>query len=150
MSLSALAIIAATIVFSSFVSGVFGMAGGMVLLGVLLNYFDVATGMILFSIIQLFANGWRVLQWRRYVLWPILGWYVVGAAISFAGMWTIAFVPDKAMVYLALGLMPFVVEALPAAMRPNIEWRGGPFLTGPAPPRIPIFAGVGGAFFAVF
>src|SRR5260221_13438044 len=124
MTLSTLAILGATIVFTSFLSGVFGMAGGMILLGVLLNYFDVATGMILFSIIQLFANGWRVLQWRRYVLWPILGWYVVGAAISFAGMWTIAFVPDKAMVYLALGLMPFVVEALPAAMRPNIEWRG--------------------------
>jgi uncharacterized protein len=52
MTLSALAIIGATIVFSSFLSGVFGMAGGMVLFGVLLNYFDVATGMILFSIIQ--------------------------------------------------------------------------------------------------
>jgi hypothetical protein len=54
-------------------------------------------------------------QWRSYVLWPIFGWYVAGAAISFAGMWTIAFVPDKAMVYLTLGLMPFVVESLPAA-----------------------------------
>ena len=39
-------------------------------------------------------------------------------------MWMIAFVPDKAMVYLGLGLMPFVVEALPASMRPNIEWKG--------------------------
>jgi hypothetical protein len=68
--------------------------------------------MILFSIIQLFANGWRVVQWRSYVLWPIFGWYLAGAAISFAGMWMIAFVPDKAMVYLALGLMPFAVEAL--------------------------------------
>src|SRR5262245_10859926 len=96
MAPSVLALIGATVVFSSFLSGVFGMAGGMVLLGVLLNYFDVATGMILFSIIQLFANGWRVLQWRRYVLWPIFGWYVVGAAISFAGMWMVAFVPDKA------------------------------------------------------
>ena len=56
MTPSALAIIGVTIVFSSFISGVFGMAGGMVLLGVLLNYFDVATGMILFSIIQLFAE----------------------------------------------------------------------------------------------
>src|SRR5262245_48651565 len=101
MAPSVLALIGATVVFSSFLSGVFGMAGGMVLLGVLLNYFDVATGMILFSIIQLFANGWRVLQWRRYVLWPIFGWYVVGAAISFTSMWMIAFVPDKAMVYLA-------------------------------------------------
>jgi uncharacterized protein len=57
MAPSILALIGATILFSSFLSGVFGMAGGMVLLGVLLNYFDVATGMILFSIIQLFANG---------------------------------------------------------------------------------------------
>src|SRR3989442_5701357 len=150
MTPSVLALIGATIVFSSFLSGVFGMAGGMVLLGVLLNYFDVATGMILFSIIQLFANGWRVLQWRRYVLWPILGWYVVGAAISFAGMWTIAFVPDKAMVYLALGLRPFVVEALPDAMRPNIEWRGGAFITRPAATIIHIFAGGGGTFFSYF
>src|SRR6266481_483404 len=124
MTPSVLALIGATIVFSSFLSGVFGMAGGMVLLG--------------------------VLQWRRYVLWPIFGWYVVGAAISFAGMWMIAFVPDKAMVYLALGLMPFVVEALPAVMRPNIEWRGVPFITGVATTIIQILAGVGGLFLDIF
>src|SRR5216684_1032315 len=150
MTPSVLAIVGATIVFSSFVSGVFGMAGGMILLGVLLNYFDVATGMILFSLIQLFANGWRALQWRSYVLWPIFAWYVLGALISFAFMWTIAFVPDKAMVYLALGLMPFLVEALPTAMRPNIEGRGVPFFTGMATTVVQILAGVGGLFLDVF
>src|SRR5437879_3026245 len=142
MSPSVLAIIGVTIVFSSFVSGVFGMAGGMVLLGVLLNYFDVATGMILFSIIQLFANGWRAL----YVLWPVFAWYVLGAVISFGAMWMIAFIPDKALVYLALGLTPFVVEVLPVGMRPNIEWRGVPFLTGVLTTVIQILAGVGGLF----
>ena len=150
MTPSALAVIGLTIVVSSFLSGVFGMAGGMVLLGVLLTYFDVATGMIFFSVIQLFANGWRVVQWRRYVLLPILGWYVAGAVIAFACMWMIAFVPDKAMVYLALGLMPFVVEALPAALRPNIEWRGVPFFTGIATTIIQILAGVGGLFLDIF
>jgi uncharacterized membrane protein YfcA len=150
MTPSALALIGATIVFSSFLSGVFGMAGGMVLLGMLLNYFDVATGMILFSIIQLFANGWRVVQWRSYVLWPIFFWYVLGAVISFGFMWMIAFVPDKAMVYLALGLMPFVVEVLPASMRPNIEWRGVPFFTGVVTTVIQILAGVGGLFLDIF
>jgi uncharacterized membrane protein YfcA len=150
MTPAAFAVIGITIVCSSFISGVFGMAGGMVLLGVLLNYFDVATGMILFSIIQLFANGWRVVQWRRYVLWPIFAWYVLGALASFAVMWTIAIVPDKATVYLALGLMPFVVEALPAAMRPNIEWRGVPLLTGVVTTVIQILAGVGGLFLDIF
>jgi uncharacterized membrane protein YfcA len=150
MTPSVLAIIGATIVFSSFLSGVFGMAGGMVLLGVLLNYFDVATGMIFFSIIQLFANGWRVVQWRRYVLWPIFGWYVVGAMFAFACMWAIALVPDKATVYLALGLMPFAVEALPAAMRPNIEWKGVPLVTGVAATVVQVLAGVGGLFLDIF
>jgi uncharacterized protein len=150
MTPSALALIAATIVFSSFLSGVFGMAGGMVLLGVLLNYFDVATGMIFFSIIQLFANGWRVVQWRRYVLWPIFGWYALGAMVAFACMWAIAFVPDKATVYLALGVMPFAVEALPAAMRPNIEWKGVPLVTGVAATVVQVLAGVGGLFLDIF
>src|SRR5262249_26409711 len=150
MAPSVLALLGATIVFTSFLSGVFGMAGGMILLGVLLNYFDVATAMILFSIIQLFANGWRALQWRSYVLWPIFGWYVLGAAISFAGMWTIAFVPDKAMVFLMLGVMPFAIEALPAAARPNIEWRGVPFLTGGAATGVQILARGGGGCFGVF
>src|SRR5262245_19637782 len=124
MPLSTLAIIGVTIVCSSFISGVFGMAGGMILLGVLLNYFDVATGMILFSIIQFFVNVLRVVQWRQYVLWPIFGWYVVGAAISFAIMWTVALVPDKATVYLLLGLLQFVLEALSAFFASNFDWSG--------------------------
>jgi len=150
MTLSGLLVVGVTILVSSFISGVFGMAGGMILLGVLLAYFDVATGMILFSIIQLFVNGGRVVQWRSYVLWPIVGWYVVGAALAFAAMWTVAFVPDKAMVYIALGIMPFAIEALPASARPNIEWRGVPFFTGIAATVVQVLAGVGGLFLDIF
>jgi len=150
MTPAVLAIIGVTIVCSSFISGVFGMAGGMVLLGVLLNYFDVATAMILFSILQFFVNALRVVQWRQYVLWPIFGWYVAGAVISFAVMWTIALVPDKATVYLLLGLMPFAVEALPASMRPNIQRRGVPFFTGMVTTVIQILSGVGGLALDIF
>jgi len=42
MTIASLVVIGVTIIASSFISGVFGMAGGMILLGVLLNYFDVA------------------------------------------------------------------------------------------------------------
>ncbi|HTS42493.1 MAG TPA: sulfite exporter TauE/SafE family protein [Xanthobacteraceae bacterium] len=150
MTANALALIGITIIFSSFVSGVFGMAGGMVLLGVLLVYFDVATGMVLFSIIQLAANGWRALHWRRYVRWPIFYHYVAGAIVAFAVMRLIAFVPNKMMVYLALGLMPFAVEVLPISLRPNIEWRGVPFITGVLTTVIQFLAGVGGLFLDIF
>jgi uncharacterized membrane protein YfcA len=150
MTVASLALIGLTIVVSSFISAVFGMAGGMILLGVLLNYFDVAAGMILFSIIQFCVNGSRVVQWRHYVRWPIFYWYMLGATIAFAMMWMVAYIPDKAVVYLLLGLMPFAVEALPVAMRPNIEWRGVPVITGFLTSIIQILAGVGGLMLDIF
>jgi len=150
MTAASLAVIGVTILFSSFISALFGMAGGMVLLGVLLIYFDVATGMILFSIIQLAANGWRALHWRRFVLWPVFFWYVLGASLAFAAMRVIAFVPDKALVYILLGLMPFMVEALPSSMQPSIEWRGVPFVTGIFTTILQFLAGVGGLFLDIF
>ena len=60
------------------------MAGGMVVIGVLLIYFDVATAMILFSIIQLAANGLRAFQWWSFVRWDIFWLYCVGGAVAFA------------------------------------------------------------------
>jgi uncharacterized protein len=150
MTLATFALIELTILISSFISGVFGMAGGMILLGVLLNYFDVASAMILFSIIQFFANGWRALQWRRYVRWPIFFKYLIGAVIAFAAMYSVRFVPDKTMVYLSLGLMPFAIEMLPRDMRPNIEWRGVPFVTGMLTTVIQVLSGVGGLFLDIF
>jgi uncharacterized protein len=150
MGAASLALIGATIVLSSFISGIFGMAGGMILLGVLLIYFDVATGMVLFSLIQLVTNGWRLLHWRQYVLWPIFGWYLAGALVAFAAMRAIAFVPDKATVYLLIGAMPFMVEALPERARPNIEWRGVPFVTGILTTIVQFLSGVGGLFLDIF
>ena len=81
MTLSAMAVIGATIAVSSFLSGVFGMAGGMVLLGVLLVYFDVPTSMLVFSIIQMASNGWRTMLWWRFIRWRIFGVYVLDGVI---------------------------------------------------------------------
>jgi uncharacterized membrane protein YfcA len=143
MTAASLAIIGVTILFSSFISALFGMAGGMVLLGVLLIYLDVATAMVLFSIIQLGTNGWRALHWRKFVLWPIFWWYVLGTMIAFGAMRALAFIPDKATVYILLGLMPFMVEMVPASLRPNIEWRGVPLVTGFFTTVIQFLSGVG-------
>jgi uncharacterized protein len=150
MTFTVMAVVAATIVVSSFLSGVFGMAGGMILLGVLLVYFDVPTSMLLFSIIQMASNGWRTFLWRRFVLWRIFFVYVVGAAVAFTIMRFIAFVPDKAMVYLSLGFLPYLIEILPRRARPNIEWRGVPFITGFLTTIVQLIAGVGGLFLDIF
>lgn len=150
MTVTALVIIALAIVFTSFLSGVFGMAGGMILLGVLLLFLDVIPAMVLFSSIQLASNGWRVLLWRRYILWRIFFLYLAGAAVAFVVMRWIAFVPDKALVYLALGALPFLIYLLPANARPNIEVRGVPLITGFFTTIIQLLVGVGGLFLDIF
>jgi uncharacterized protein len=145
-----LALIAAAVAVSSFLSGVFGMAGGMILLGVLLVYFDVSTAMVLFSIIQFAANGWRALLWWRYVRWPIFFHYVAGAIAAFVSLRAFAFVPDKATVYFLLGIMPFAVDLLPGRAHPNIEWQGVAFVSGALTTVVQFMAGVGGVFLDIF
>jgi uncharacterized protein len=143
-------LIACTIISTSFISGLFGMAGGMILVGVLLVYFDVATGMVIFSIIQFVANGWRALLWVRFVVWRIFFVYVSGAVISFAIMRYVAIIPSKATVYLGLGALPFAIEILPRRLHPNIEWRGVPFITGVLTTVVQLLTGVGGLFLDMF
>src|SRR3954454_9504329 len=146
----AYALIGFTIISTSFISGLFGMAGGMILVGVLIAYFDVATAMVIFSLIQLVANGWRAVLWARFVLWRIFFVYVAGAVISFAVMRYVAIVPSKAAVYLGLGIMPFLIELLPMRARPNIEWRGVPFVTRVLTTVIQLLTGLRGLFLDIF
>ncbi len=150
MPLASIALIGATILVSSLISGTFGMAGGMVLLGVLLIYFPVTTAMVLFSLIQFVANAWRAALWGRFVRWRIFLEYAVGGVIAFAILRLIAYVPDTATVYFLLGLLPFCVEVLPVRARPNIEWRGVPYVTGFLTTVVQFMAGVGGPFLDVF
>ena len=65
-------------------------------------------------------------------------------------MRTIAYVPDKAVVYILLGAMPFFVDVLPKSMRPSIEWRGVPVFTGVVTTVIQFLSGVGGLFLDIF
>jgi uncharacterized membrane protein YfcA len=84
------------------------------------------------------------------VLWSIFFPYVAGAMLAFVALRLIAYVPDKATVYLLLGALPFCIEALPARARPNIQWRGMPFVTGFLTTIVQFMAGVGGPFLDVF
>jgi len=146
----ALAILGLTILATSFIAGVFGLAGGMILLGVLLIYFDVATGMVMFSALQFSANVSRVTLWRKFILWPIFWQFMAGGCIAFGLMRLIAFIPDKATVYLLLGAMPFCIEALPGTWRPNIEWRYVPYASGFFTTLVLLISGSGGLFLDVF
>jgi uncharacterized membrane protein YfcA len=150
MSLAALATIGAAVFVASFVSGVFGIAGGMIMLGVLLIFFDVPTAMVMVSLLATAGNAWRVASWWRYIDWPILWAYAAGGLVAVIGLRFVAFLPSKALVYLILGLIPYLVEAIPKRWQLNIERRGVAVFSGFATTAIQLIAGNGGLLLDVF
>ena len=118
------AVIAVTTFFGAFVSGIFGMVGGQILLAVLLYYLPVAAAMTVFSG-MMFVNGvWRGLMWRQHIHWPITIRYVLGAIVAYGVMLLVAFVPSKPVVYLGIGLMPLLGDLVPKKFAPDITRRG--------------------------
>jgi uncharacterized protein len=138
------------IVVTSFISGVFGMAGGLILLGILLIFLDVAPAMVLFAIVQLGSNGWRSLLWRKLVVWSIVWRYLIGATAAFLVMRLVSFVPDKAMIYLALGSIVFAVDLLPRVLTPDITRPGVPYICGLFIMALQLVAGAAGHVLDMF
>jgi uncharacterized membrane protein YfcA len=145
LSLAALAVLG-----TSFLSGVVGMAGGMILLGILLLLMDVTAAMVLHGITQIASNGWRAYLWRAHIRWRIIAGYALGSFIMFGVMKLIAYVPDKAVVYIAMGLTPFIILALPLRHVPEITRPGAPILCGASVMTVQLFAGVAGNVLDVF
>lgn len=150
LTLPTLAVVGVTVLATSFLSGIFGMAGGLILLGVLLLYMDVAPAMVLFGVIQTAANGWRALLWRAHVQWQIVWRFVIGSCAMFLAMRSVAFVPDKALLYLGLGIIPFAAELLPKRLAPDITRPGAPYVCGAFIMLIQLLAGAAGHILDMF
>jgi uncharacterized membrane protein YfcA len=147
---AALALIAVTTLASSFISGLFGMAGGLILLGVLLVFMDVAPAMVLFGTIQMVSNGWRATLWLRYVDWSIVWRFLVGSTTMFLLMRTVAILPSKAALYLMLGLLPFAAYLVPKRVSLDITKPGVPYFAGCLIIVLQLMAGAAGHILDVF
>ncbi len=143
-------VVAFTVLATSFLSGIFGMAGGMILLGVLLVFMDVAPAMILFGAIQGAANGWRALLWHAHIHWSVVWRYVIGATVAFLAMRTVAFVPDKAVLFICIGALPFLAYLIPERFMPDVSQPWGPYICGLVVLTLQLIAGGAGHILDMF
>jgi uncharacterized membrane protein YfcA len=150
MSVFTAAFLIAAAFVTATLSGVFGMAGGLVLMGALALVLPVSAAFVTHGLLQLVANGWRAVLHRRHVRWDIVGWYALASLIAGAAVSLLAFTPSKPLLYLLLGLVPGLTW-LPQrwinldAARPLQAFLSGLSVTG-----LNLVAGVAGPLLDIF
>jgi len=145
--LAGLAVLA---VVTSFISGIFGMAGGMILIGFQLLMLPVPVAMVFHGVIQIAANGWRSWLWRHHINWRVVAEFGLGSLFSLVVFSSFAFVPPKWVVLMAVGLTPFVALSVPQSVAPNIERHGQAFLAGAIGGALQLVSGVTGPILDIF
>ncbi|MEP4052279.1 MAG: TSUP family transporter [Litorimonas sp.] len=91
------------------ISGLFGMAGGLVFMGIIASLMSVSAAMVVHGVVQSVSNGSRSAILREHIRWDILWWQLLGALPAIALMLWVAFTPNKAQLFLALGLLPILL-----------------------------------------
>jgi uncharacterized membrane protein YfcA len=144
MSAILIAVLCVVMVGTSLLSGIFGMAGGMILIGVLLAMMPVPEAMMLHGVTQMASNGWRGLLWWRYVRPGAAAAYILGSLLALL-VWSFTrYVPSTPIALLFVGLTPFAVRLAPENYRPNPErWQQG-ILYGLACMTLILLCGVAG------
>jgi uncharacterized membrane protein YfcA len=142
--------LAATILATSALSGVLGMGGGMILMGVMAALLPIGTAMVLHGLTGVSANGYRAWLLRRHIAWKILGLYAVSAVATTALLWQWRFVPSPMTVYLILGGLPLVVMALPRRLAFDATRPWHAVLSGILVTVVQCTAGVAGPLLDVF
>ncbi|TAL35396.1 sulfite exporter TauE/SafE family protein [Phenylobacterium sp.] len=150
MTLLAAAFVVCMAFVTATLSGVFGMAGGLVLMGALAFVLPVQAAFVSHGILQLVANGWRSILHRKHVRWDIVGWYALASLIAGLIVAGLSFAPSKPLLFLLLGLVPFLTW-LPQgwinldAARPRQAFLSGLTVTG-----LNLTAGVAGPLLDIF
>jgi len=134
---------------TSILSGVFGMAGGLILMGVYASLLPVATAMVLHGTTQIAANGMRAVLLFREVYAPGLRAYTVGALLAFIALSQLRVVLPPFGVFLGLGLLPFAARLMPADKLDFANPRAA-MLCGALVAGVQLLAGVAGPLLDVF
>jgi uncharacterized membrane protein YfcA len=119
----------------------------MLILGLAL---PVQAAMVLHGTTQFFSNGWRAVIWRQWIDWKIVGLYMLGALPAILIPFAIAYVPEKPVMLILLGAVPYAALALPQSLaldasKPNHALACGFLVAG-----LQLIAGVAGPLLDTF
>ena len=132
------------------ISGVLSLGGGTILMGVFGWVLPVSVAMILHGVIQFTTNVTRFYLYYQHVHWKVLRGYLLGTAICVATFAWAAFVPDKAVLFIVLGISPFLHFVLPKNLSLDITKRGAASSCGVIVTAFLLSAGVSGSMLDLY
>lgn len=135
---------------TSFVSGIFGVAGGLILMGGLVYVLPVTQAMVVHGFAQFISNAVRVYHWRQFILTKTVVEFLIASAVATAIFAWIRFVPSKPVLIFVLGVSTLAVLLLPTQWAPKMTHRYVPTLCGFAGTALILTAGVSGTFLDQF
>lgn len=135
---------------TSLLSGLVGMAGGVVLMAVLVNILPVSSAMVLHGITQFTANGSRTLILRKHLMWRLLPGYILGASVAVAGFSALLFVPEASVVLILVGLFPWLARLQPKSSAFNITRPASNIICGFSVTSAQLLAGAAGPLLDLF
>ena len=131
-------------------SGVFGMAGGLMLMGALALVLPVQAAFVSHGLLQLVANGWRSVLHRKHVRWDIVGWYALASLIAALVVAWLSFTPSKPLLFLLLGLIPGLTWLPRSWINLDASHPLQAFLSGLCVTGLNLTAGVAGPLLDIF
>lgn len=120
-------LLAVVVFLTAILSAVVGMAGGLTLLVVMLQWIDPLVAIPLHGAVQLVSNGTRVGVQRRHVDWRVAGWFaLLLLPMGWVGL-SLAEVAPRSLLRAAIGVLALGVLWLPKLRRaPAAEAAGSP------------------------
>jgi len=102
-------LILASALITAGISGVFGMAGGLIFMGVIATFMGVAEAMVVHGAVQSVSNSTRAYLLKGHVRWDIFLRVVAGSLPALAVLILLNFIPTKGVLFMALGLLPILL-----------------------------------------
>ncbi len=139
-----------SVLVTAVISGVLGMAGGMVLMGVLVWTLSVRQAMMLHATAQFFSNASRSFIHREHLKFNSVKYYLAGMLLSFCVISLFTFLPDKAVVFGMLGIGPFIPQIFRGRVKFDFTKPTHAFFCGLVITCMQLMAGVSGAALSMF
>ena len=117
---------------------------------VLIELLTIPEAFVLHGLLQLTANGYRAWLNRAHIPWGPTVHFLLGVAAILVALASFSFTPDRALVLIALGLVPFVSSAVKDHWRPKITQARSAWIAGVVVAGTNLVAGVAGPLLDIF